>query len=480
MIRRPGPQSPHSDPSIDVASSAVHAVELCGSYQDELLTLSAIVFRVKSSTATDGGDENDIAGSGGEVSIPLGRSYDGRQWESTAGPAYVRFDCANASIPFNWTELLCGASLPLMLKDGRRVIRYEVESTIVESLSPEKDAVRLLIQGTFGPTETSISEIVDGGLSADEWISRQMDETLLPATSHRAHFRRRANSRLRPGAGERSAPIGVRSPCDSGSRWNRFAFTKQDVGKVIEIVSEDAVAVVVQEKVGGRMRGGELEGVGEGGGGAGARKKVVTLRIDGWARTEVEVSLFPLLDSLLQPPYILCKAKERVGGDVVLSSRSLPGVGVCQEGDTVTIPNPAISFSEGADISDGYVPDAILDDISPKVTDSKVLRALRRFRSRGVSFTCQFAATGPIFIKAREGPRFQGRYEYYMHDPRAKLLDADILTPGGGLGEREGRGSIPSGNALSTASYPSVPKTFLNEASCRPGPMQGANKGRGG
>ena len=143
----------------------------------------------------------------------------------------------------------------------------------------------------------------------------------------------------------------------------------------------------------------------------------------------------------------------------------------------MTVPNPTISFSEGADISDGYVPDAILEYISTKI-DSKVLRELRRLGSSpdsGASYTCRFAPVGPIFVRAREGPGFQGSYEYYMHDPRAKLLDADILTPGGGLGEGEGRGSIPSGNALSADSYPSIPKTFLNEASCRPGLMQGAN-----
>ena len=165
-----------------------------------------------------------------------------------------------------------------------------------------------------------------------------------------------------------------------------------------------------------------------------------------------------------------------------MSSRSLPGADICQEGRTTIVPNPAISFGDGADISDAYVPDAILDDISPRVADSKILRALKRYGSRphtGVSFTCRFAATGPVFVRARDGPRFKGSYEYYAHDPRVELVDADSTTRGGSVGSGSvgsggwgPRGSIAGKEAPSVASYPPVPKTFLNEDSCQPAPMQ--------
>ena len=55
----------------------------------------------------------------------------------------------------------------------------------------------------------------------------------LPATLLRTHFRKRSNPRVYYDA----ASSRVTEPCEVGSRWNKFVFDKNDVGKVLEVHS---------------------------------------------------------------------------------------------------------------------------------------------------------------------------------------------------------------------------------------------------
>jgi hypothetical protein len=97
-----------------------------------------------------------------------------------------------------------------------------------------------LLQGSFGPTTASIDHVVELG-DAAAWVADQLGEgtaataTTMPKapTLLRAHYRRRTSPRVvgSPTAG------GVPGACDAGSRWNHYAFDKQDIGNTLEVLS---------------------------------------------------------------------------------------------------------------------------------------------------------------------------------------------------------------------------------------------------
>ena len=85
---------------------------------------------------------------------------------------------------------------------------------------------KLLLQGTFGPTQTSLSEAMITP-SAAAWVRGQMDK---PASLLRAHYRQRANAHIR----SEHHHHGTRLACEPGSRWNRHAFNRwRDIGRMI-------------------------------------------------------------------------------------------------------------------------------------------------------------------------------------------------------------------------------------------------------
>ena len=165
--------------------------------------------------------------------------------------------------------------------------------------SPERLAARFLMQASFGPTRESVQN-----LTADakqrmpdkiaSWIEEQMQ---LPATLHREYWRLRASPRVWPSA----FAGGIRSICEPGSRFHEFAFTQEDVSKVIEVALDEAA-------------------------------HVYSLSIEGTVRAEV--STFNVPESVA--PYVVCTVEERVGGAVRLG-RWCP--------TAATFPNPSIQFA---------------------------------------------------------------------------------------------------------------------------------------
>ena len=106
----------------------------------------------------------------------------------------------------------------------------------------------------------------------------------LPATLHRAHYRRRANPRL----SRALATGGVRPHCSAGSRWHRFALTKADEGATLVVAYDE--------------------------GAAGA-----SLRVDGAPRGQA------ISWSVAAGVYVICYVEERVGGAVELYAGSISG-----------------------------------------------------------------------------------------------------------------------------------------------------------
>jgi len=405
----------------------IRSATLAGSYDGEMLLLEMVLGRNTISGRASGAvtDESE------PIRIPAGRSYDGRNWEAVA-PSYLPYFCTHVSVLLDGIKSHCGVDLPLVY-DGELVMHYTIRSIVVDAASmptTEEEAARFLIQTTFGPTRSEIADFVDNNISPAQWIRTQMDERRTPPSLHRAHYRRRANQRLRPGAGMGSTDtFGIRSPCDAGSRWNRFAFTDLDVGKEIE-------AEILSDKS-------------------------VLLKIDGWPRTEVSSHSLP-------QKVIICSVEEYVGGNIVVGAMNAENL--CKRESTGTISNPSINFSHEAAARYNIVASA-LSNIEPKVIDVGLLRTSMVL---GVDGLCPLSGPGPFFVRATnslgQDQALQG--SIYIHDPRGQLFDA---TPGS-------KNVVPQ-NALASSiqECPRIPKTFLNQDSCQPmrGECSGNSYGTG-
>jgi len=105
----------------------------------------------------------------------------------------------------------------------------------VPSPSAKHLAARLLLQTTFGATTEKVNAVAasitakGAAAAAKDFIHAEFAK---PATSHRAHFRARANPRI---TGQNFAAGGPRSACDQKSLWKGFAFSEEDEGSVVTV-----------------------------------------------------------------------------------------------------------------------------------------------------------------------------------------------------------------------------------------------------
>lgn len=181
------------------------------------------------------------ATAGGTGAIPIARSYDGLPWELSGQTYSYPIDHgdgtdSNAStITLPWPNLGAGGQAAQVLTSASRSFVIQRYSSHTHSdaaayhSDTDRDAVRLLNQATFGTTRDSLRNLTTVGQSAAEWMLAQM---ALPASLHRAHYRRRVNPRIRQGAW---APFLTQPACAPGSRWNTFAFNEEDEGKVLTV-----------------------------------------------------------------------------------------------------------------------------------------------------------------------------------------------------------------------------------------------------
>ena len=246
---------------------------------------------------------------------------------------------------------------------------------------PEKTAAqrwaKLLLQGTFGPTQTSLSEAMIMP-SAAAWVRDQMDK---PASLLRAHYRQRANAHIR----SEHYQHGTRLACEPGSRWNRHAFNRwRDIGKTI-----------VEEPTG---------------------RGTWFLKVDGIIRTEVTRQ--PSLNFTTPiSSYVICR--NAVNGVNRMSNFAEGPGGIkgklfvaqsassCQSMMFNTIDMPSVYFH-----AQGNIPSANLTSMSdPNVIGDKILRNIITPSSCN-----DFNLTWPNFIRDTLGL-------YYIEDRRVQLID---------------------------------------------------------
>ena len=155
----------------------------------------------------------------------IARSYDGHAWE-VMPPAVTPPACDDNS--------LCSFDVA---EDERNL--YRVDATERTPLSAEKTAARLLRQGTFRPSRTSIQDFVDtysGDSAAIDWVEDQMN---LPATLFRTYYRQRSNPRR-----AKSTELGATRPmCEPGSCWHSYAFDLLDEGETLVVAGDEVTGV---------------------------------------------------------------------------------------------------------------------------------------------------------------------------------------------------------------------------------------------
>lgn len=152
---------------------------------------------------------------------PVWRSYDGRDWEASAG------DYSTTPAP-DCLSGICNITLPPLLNGSH----YQLTSFNMPSYSRKDEIARFLEQATFGQTLTDIASFgntSDLQLAFAEWIKTQ--QATVPLTSHREYYRRRMNARY-----EYASIVGaVSHPCQKGTRYRRYLFAFKDYGKVVTL-----------------------------------------------------------------------------------------------------------------------------------------------------------------------------------------------------------------------------------------------------
>ena len=287
----------------------------------------------------------------------VGRSYDGNNWEATPSSS-AKFSCPPGGD--------CSVELPA--EEKFFLEKYTPSESSITS-AKEKDIARFLIQATFGPKQSDIDNF--GQRSFLKWIFDQIAEE---PSLHRAYFRTRAN----PRSPMRAWPGRPKGPCEPMSRWHRFTFTEDDIGKV-----------VTATEVGGGL---------------------VLLSIDGIDRTMYPTVAWNALG--VSPLVEICSVIEKVGGTVTL------GTNVNGSPCGISIQNPGILLTTlpvGRDIGDtlgGY-----LEDMYADIDDVKVLKT----DDASLLSSCSTLQFGPVY--ARNGGLV------YRHQRRLVLETNTLESP---------------------------------------------------
>ena len=151
---------------------------------------------------------------GNEDAVPVARSYDGRDYE-TLKPLLLPVDC---------TASPCTVVLPPY--SGVAAMHYIIQQYTPPAKTAAESFSRLLLQGTYGPTQASLTEAMGLG-SALSWVQDQISK---PVSLLREHYRKRTNSYTKNELRHHA----TRVPCEAGSRWARYAFSRwRDVGKTV-------------------------------------------------------------------------------------------------------------------------------------------------------------------------------------------------------------------------------------------------------
>jgi hypothetical protein len=338
--------------------------------------------------------------------------------------------------------------LPVIIGESYRIDEFIQTSSIAAPASDESIA-RLLNQATFGATQKEVdalkvnmaarSDIADATAREaavfKDWVEAQF---ALPASLHRAYFRRRSNPRLFKGL---VVPTGSnRAPCASGSRWQRYAFSDSDREKVLIVQASTSTV---------------------------GSFPVVTLSVDGKLRSVVataDFNLQPALTDGTATSFLICNAQlgeggnwmgvhEWVGGTLVLSSNTAN----CATANQVTAINPAIAFIASA-ISTAVPPTASLQVFqSGEIVLEKI--AASWGDGAGGDDVILKSVTGVVCKAGLDHIQTSSDGRLFRRDYRMEMVGNTLAAPA------DSSKAIRSGRTMS-GTCPSVPPTFVNRKTC--------------
>jgi len=166
---------------------------------------------------------------GDDIIIPVGKTYDGHNWELSSGPFVhsIQFDCSPSSCTF-----VTPSKLDSSPQSKFQLTSFELSSSSSQ-LKSQNIAARFFEQVTFGTKRSDIASFIDlpnmdvssarHALESDlaEWAHDQMYTEEETPISFRAHFRRNSDTRLRD-VENIGKPNHV---CSENTRWRKYAFT---------------------------------------------------------------------------------------------------------------------------------------------------------------------------------------------------------------------------------------------------------------
>ena len=390
--------------------------QLPASSGSELLLLKRIPIASRRNLQSEG--EEDEA----DDELVVARSYDGTTWESVQGVDPLEPDC-NSGVSAAGDYSNCVVNLS---SSGGFTYRIDKEDLSDWDVSTKAQLVRLMLQGTFGPTRAEINAYISthgqDSFDADTWIQEQM---ALPQTSMRQRWRERSARRATVG-------VGITSLCEIGSRWHRYAFTLRDRYKII---------VIYADQTPGKY----------------------SLYIDSILRTEVDTWLGVTWtqaiadDTLYQDGskiWSICQVTEDVGGTLGVWAGNTCAVKVWNYPNRhlFIASNPAISFT---------TVDTTMTNVytSAEITLANVQTKLN---SDAVAVV---GMTGACDINKQDGQNAYMSVDsvFYRFDPRVKRMENTVEAP------HVPDVSVSIYSRDNQAMCPSATRNFINTAGCKRG-----------
>ena len=167
---------------------------------------------------------NRMDGTDDSVYIPIGRSYDGHDWERVAGleVSTVEYFCPEGSTS-------CQVYLPFVpgITGDYYITSFQNEI----AYSNRVQVSRFLSKATFGPTTAELDAWLVQPWNGRPllrtfslWVTSQIND--VGTTSHREYYRKRLGTRS-----IEAYKYGIPGPkaCQATSRWRKFTFTSKDL-----------------------------------------------------------------------------------------------------------------------------------------------------------------------------------------------------------------------------------------------------------
>ncbi len=179
------------------ASSSGEPVSLIIPTHDVVAAASSSTGGISTAITSQSGDlctltlqDNISSDSDPVLHVPIARSYDGRDWEATAGPLS---DTLSSSLTCSEDKVCTFVGLSAPKLDTQS---YVLTSYYHTGFGQEAEAARFLEQATFGSTRSTIDDLVTSSLSQEEkykmWVKNQVEN--VPMSSHREMYRLNANA----------------------------------------------------------------------------------------------------------------------------------------------------------------------------------------------------------------------------------------------------------------------------------------------